>query len=301
MGLIIGNDFVSIAGFINGFTGTTNQTWARDITVPNSPWRRQDDVPLNVSVTHAPLVKVGSKVYMCGGYLGGHPGPHIPFCFMYDHSVPPGTNAQWTTLPNLPNNGYAGGGMVHDTNRNALYFAGGGQRLNPGSVHPVDSNRAFKLSLSSATPTWVEITPIPYVANHLSSVTQVYDGKEFHFFGGGQLGEFEAKQNLPNLYEFIASNETWVARTFMPGGRGHTTSSTRPIGCGFITAGGSVNSATTKKNRTNTVLYYDIPTDSWTYIGNLSVAIATPLVDVHADGYMYYVNNKGSARRRIAV
>ena len=89
----------------------------------------------------------------------------------------------------------------------------------------------------------------------------------------------------------------------MPSGRGHATASTRPIGCGFIVAGGSVNGVTTKKNRTTDILYYDIPSDMWTSIGHLSVRFphATPLVDVHANGYMYYINRKGSNRRRIAV
>jgi hypothetical protein len=241
---------------------------------------------------------------MCGGYLGAHPGPHVAYCFIYDHSIPPGSGRQWTRFTDLPNNGYAGGGMIYDTLQNALYFAGGGQRLKAGSIHPVDSDRAFKYSLQNPSAGWVEIARIPYKANHLSSVTQTYLGNERHYFVGGQLGEYETNQNLPDVYEFIASNETWVSRTFMPFARGHVTASTRPIGCGFIVAGGSVNSITNKKNRTTNILYYDIPSDTWTSIGDLSIKTphATPLVDIHPQsGYMYYINNKGSNRRPIAA
>ena len=303
MGLLVGNDFVSFSGFIDRFDATTNITYARDITTAGSPWRRMDDMPLEVSVTHAPTVLVGMKVYMCGGYWGGHPGPHAAYCFIYDHSIPPGSGLQWTRFADLPNNGYAGGGMIYDALQDALYFAGGGQRLTPGNPHPVDSDRAFKYSLQNPSAGWVEIAPIPYKANHLSSVTQTYLGKQRHFFVGGQKGEYEAQQNLAELYEFIASNETWAARTFMPFGRGHATSSTRPIGCGFFIAGGAVNSITTKKNRTTNILYYDIPTDNWTSIGDLYLGAphATPRVDIHNDGYIYYVGNKRSNRRRIAA
>ena len=301
MGLLVGNDFVVFGGFIDSFSGTTNQTFARDITIANSLWRRMDDIPLAVAMTHAPTVRIGTKVYMCGGYLGGHPGPHAPYCFAYDHSIPPGNGLQWTRLADLPNNGYAGGGMIYDTIRDTLYFAGGGQRLTAGSLHPIDSDRTFKFSLQNPTAGWVDIASIPYKANHLSSVTQTYLGKERHYFVGGQKGEYEVTQNQADLYEFIASNETWVRRAFMPFGRGHTTASTRPIGCGFIVAGGSVNGVTTKKNRTSSILYYDIPSDVWTGIGDLSGQFATPSVDIDANGYMYYITSRGSTRRQIEL
>jgi hypothetical protein len=301
MGLILGNDFLSFGGFINDFANTTNQTYARDITVTNSLWRRMDDMPLIISFTHAPLVRVGTKVYMCGGYIGGHPGPHSAFCFVYDHAIPPGTGQQWTRFADLPNNGYAGSGMIYDTLRNTLYYAGGGQRLQPGNPHPVDFNRTFKYSLQNPSAGWVETTPIPYAANHISSVTLTYLGQERHYFVGGQKGENEAKQNLVNMYEFIASDESWAMRTFMPFGRSHTTSSTRPIGCGFFMAGGSVNSATTAKNRTASIIYYNIPTDSWTLVGDISAARATPQIDMHSNGYMYYVGSTSTERRRFAA
>jgi N-acetylneuraminic acid mutarotase len=303
MGLIVGNDFVTFGGFIENFSATTNLTYAKDITVPNSPWRKMDDMPLAIPSTHAPTVRIGTKVYICGGYAGGHPGPHSANCLVYDHSIPPGNGLQWTRFADLPNNGYAGGGMVYDTIRDALYYAGGGQRLVAGNPHPVDSNRTFKYSLNNPTAGWVEIAPIPYKANHLSSVTQTYLGKERHYFVGGQVGEYEVKQNLADLYEFIAHNESWVKRTLMPFARGHATASTRPFGCGFIIAGGSVNSLTTKRERIRDIHYYDIPSDTWTFIGNLSINIPqpTPLVDIHANGYMYYINGRNSNRRRIAA
>jgi hypothetical protein len=301
IGLIIDNDMFRTSGFINNFANTTNQTYARDITVANSPWRRMDDMPLPITITHAPAVRIGMKVYMCGGYRGGHPGPHVPYCQIYDHSILPGTGRQWSRFADLPMGGFAGGGMIYDTNRNALYFAGGGQRLTPGSPHPIDYNFTWKYSFDNTTAGWVVSTPVPYKANHISSLTLTYLGQERHYFVGGQVGENESKQNLPNMYEFIASNETWIQRRIMPLPRSHTTISTRPIGCGFILAGGSVNSVTAQRKRTSNIIYYDIPTDNWTFIGDLPDALPTPLVDIHNNGYMYFITSKGTSRRRLSV
>jgi hypothetical protein len=302
-GLMVGNDIVIMAGFIDDFASVTNQTYARDMTVPGSTWRRMDDMPLAIGVTHAATLRIGSKVYLCGGYYGGHPGPHIPYCFTYNHGIAPGSGLQWTRFADLPNGGTAGAGMIYDSLRNALYYAGGGQRLTPGSIHPIDSNATWKYSFDNPAVGWVPSTPVPYRANHLSSVThRDYSGVERHFFAGGQRQEYESQGNLADNFEFIAATETWVRRKSMTLARGHATASTRAIGCGFILAGGSVNSATTAKNRTSDISYYDIPTDTWTSIGNLSHNLATPVVDIHPNGYMYFIGGSlRSLRRRISA
>jgi N-acetylneuraminic acid mutarotase len=302
--LIIGNDMVIFSGFVNYFANATNQTYARDVTDSSSMWRRMDDMPMASGVTHAATVAIGTKVYLCGGYIGGHPGPHVPYCFVYDHSVSPGRQKQWTRFANLPNGGSAGGGMIYDSALNALFFSGGGQRREVGNPHPVDINNTWKFQLKNPSLGWVASTPIPYVANHLSYVTHM-DGRgvERHFFLGGQVGEYECCTNFALNYEFIARTETWIRRASMPIPRGHATSSTRAIGCGFITAGGAINSANTTKVRTDDISYYDVPTDTWTVgIGTLPRATVTPIVDIHSNGYMYFVTGlPNQSRRQISV
>lgn len=243
-------------------------------------------------ITHAALSRVGTKVYLCGGYLGGHPGPHVSDCFVYDHSIPPGSQQQWSRFASLPNGGSAGGGMIYDTARNTLFYAGGGQRRIIGSPHPVDIDNTWKIRLSDPRSGWVASTPFPYLANHLSYVTHRDSrGSERHFFLGGQVGEIECCANFGLNFEFIASSETWVRRASIPIPRGHASSSTRAVGCGFVVAGGSTNSETSFKNRTNDISYYDIPTNTWTStIGLLPASIATPIVDIHSNGYMYFVS-----------
>lgn len=295
---------VVISGFTNYFANATNQTFARDVTNNGSSWRRMDDMPMDSGVTHAATLAIGTKVYLCGGYMGGHPGPHVPFCFIYDHSVPPGQQKQWSKLTNLPNGGSAGGGMIYDSASNTLFFSGGGQRRVAGNPHPVDINNTWKYQLSKPGLGWVTSTPLPYLANHLSYVTHTDDrGTERHFFMGGQVGENECCSNFASNFEFIASTESWVERASMPIARGHTTSSTRAIGCGFITAGGSIDSGTTMKARTDDISYYDIPSNTWTMgIGTIPKATATPIVDIHSNGYMYFVTGlPNQSRRRISV
>jgi hypothetical protein len=302
-GLIIGDDMIIIAGFTDYYTTVTNHTYAREITDNDSLWRRMDDMPMELGITHTALAHKGSKAYICGGYMGPHPGPHVPYCFVYDHAVEPGSGQQWTRFQDLPNNGTGGAGMVYNTARNALFYAGGGQRLIPGDTHPVDRNDAWKYMLDNPTAGWVATTPIPYFANHLSAVTHTDSmGRERHFFAGGQSQEFEAQGNSQDNFEFVAASETWVRRKNMTIARSHSTASTRAFGCGFIMAGGSTNSANTTKNRTNDVSYYDIPTDTWTSIGILNYSIATPVVDIHPNGYMHFVaGTTRSQRRRISA
>jgi hypothetical protein len=301
-GTLIGNDLLHIMGFINGYSDATTKVYARDVTVFNSPWRRMDDVPtLTTGITHAATVLVGTKVYLCGGYLGPHPGQHVPHCFVYDHSIAPGSGQQWSLFPQLPNNGTAGAGMIYDSTQNALFYAGGGQRINPGDVHPVDLNNTWKYSFNNPSLGWQESTPIPYKANHMSYVTHAAGGQERHFFFGGQEAEIERYGNFADNFEFFAENETWIRRASMPLARGHATSSVRQIGCGFIVAGGSLNRFSPKPasgyNRTNDVSYYDIPTNNWTSIGKLPTNGATPIVVIHPNGYMYYTNDKLSSRQ----
>lgn len=280
-----------------------NQTYAKDVTKPDSPWRRMDDVPLPVGITHTPTALIfGKKVVMCGGYLGGVPGPHVANCFIYDHNSAPGSN-QWYRLPVLPDGGSAGAGMIYDSATRTIFYAGGSIRPILGNRFSVDINATWKYTFAPGKNKWVASTPIPFKSNHMSSVTyrDAATKKERHFFLGGQIGENEHTGNVPDMYEFIVSTEQWVRRASMPMGRGHTMASTRPIGCGFFIASGSVNTATAVKNRTSDISYYDIPTDKWTSIGNVMYGMVTPIIAVDRTGYMHHIDtNARSFRRRIA-
>ena len=78
-GLRIGKDLVVISGFTKTFIGNlSRQVYAYDTTqnpLWSSKWRTMDDIPSIIPSTHAGFVLVNdTDLYLCGGYIGGHPG-----------------------------------------------------------------------------------------------------------------------------------------------------------------------------------------------------------------------------------
>jgi N-acetylneuraminic acid mutarotase len=304
-GLMIGNDLIVFGGFYNFFTATYTQTYARDITKNNTMWRRMEDLPRPIGITHTPSIAVDQKVYMCGGYEGASPGPHIAYCFVYDHAKLPGTG-QWTRIRSVPRNGTGGAGMIYDRPTNSLYYVGGAQRPIPGSrLYSVDYNNVWKYKIDDAASGWRKSTSVPYFGNHITYITaKDGNGIDRYYFLGGQKGEDERLGNLADVFEFIPQTETWIRRASMPFGRGHASASARAIGCGFIVAGGAINTGSSVglKIQTADVSYYDIPTNKWTSIGNLAYAMVTPVVAIDSTGYMHFVDTrKNGYRRRISL
>ena len=296
---MIGSDLVIISGFKNGWNYVTKETYALDTSDPNAQWRRMDDLPASDGVTHSAFAVVGQKLYMCGGYLGGNPGPDIPDCFVYDHSVQPGTSGQWSTFQPLPE-GRGGGGMIYDTNSNALLYAAGADRQK-GTQVTFDPPTTWMYSFDNKSAGWVQKQDIPYVGNHISYVTAYDDnGKERHYFVGGQLSGDEFNSNLADHVEWDAENEQWIKRQSMPFPRGHSASSTRAIGCGYITIAGAKN----RWAKTSDVSYYDIPSDSWKKIGDLPEALNTPVCDI-SNGWLYcesgHPHSRFSYKRQLTV
>jgi Galactose oxidase, central domain len=117
---------------------------------------------------------------------------------------------------------------------------------------------------------------------------------------GGQLGENEQKGNTKNNYEWIAANDTWVARQSMALSRGHAASSTKAIGCGFLVIGGTTN----EQGMTGDISFYDIPSNSWTSIGSLPAVVNTAVCET-GGGYLYcetgWADGHFSLRRKIVL
>lgn len=301
-GAMIGDDFFIVSGFSQEWSLTTRKAYALNVNDPDAVWRRMDDIPVpeGVGITHAATAVVGTKFYMCGGYLGGNPGPETASCFVYDHSVEAGTTGQWSQLLDLPE-GRAGGGMVYDRYCNALFFAGGAQRPEEGLKYAIDYPDTWMLDLAHVESGWEAKPNATLVTNHVSHVTAKDSfGRERHYWAGGQRGEYEANANSNELYEWDALNELWINRAPMLLARGHATESTRAFGCGFIVAGGSTN----EYGKISDISYYHIPTNTWTSIGNLPKAINTPVCDIN-DGFLYCetgrLKNKYSYRIQIAL
>jgi hypothetical protein len=268
---------------------TTTQVWAKDATIKFGSWRQMDDLPTPTGegVSHTAYVVVGTKYYMCGGYLGTSPGPNIPYCFVYDHIAPAGQQwAESADFPDLPrtaenvphtNDGTGGGGMIYDTESNHLVYAGGAVRDDANGYGTHDVMDAWKIDLGNLAAGWKNVTNIPHTANHISFVTAKDDmGVEHHFFLGGQDNGDEGNGNHKEVYEYIVPTDTWFRHPDMPYTRGHSGASTDAYGCGFIISGGTTN----EFGRTTDILYYHIPSQTWTSIGNLPSEENTPVCSI---------------------
>lgn len=175
--------------------------------------------------------------------------------------------------------------MVYSPERNALIFAGGAERPVPGNPNAEDYQHAWMYEFGKANLGWQELTDIPFLANHMSYVTtKDASGKSRLYFVAGQVGENEKSGNVKDNYEFDVASETWIQRKDMPFTRGHASSSTNGVPCGYIIAGGSTN----EMGKTADIHYYDIGSDSWTKIGELPGSVNTPVCDIDFEGGMYW-------------
>lgn len=285
-------DLIIFSGFSTGFGKLTRKVYAYDTTSPNSltnktKWREMQDIPIDQGLTHGAFALntnlKNNVVYICGGYIGRHPGPATNICLQYNVTAP--NSSQWSYLPSLPFN-RSGAGMIYDAVSNSLLFTTGSSRPDSKNlIHTIDHNETWKLNLSNIKAGWILKTPIPYSANHVGSVTVNYKGiKERHYILGGQKSEDEKNSNLDNVYEWDNISEKWIQRKSMLFPRGHFSSSTVPYKqCGFIIAAGAIN----KFKKTNDVSYYNIETDTWYSIGTLPAGLNTPVCDIGADNYFY--------------
>lgn len=273
---MLGNSFfIVVAGFTWGFRSVTRKVFALDTSKPWKTWQRLDKVP--VAITHSALAVVNDTlIAICGGYVGGAPGPHTDDCFVLDPFLRRGQ--QWSRIAKLPDGGRAGGGMIYDSLLNALVFAAGAQRPERNQRTAIDFNTTWMYSFDNPDAGWVVKAPIPFRGNHLSSVTAVdASGHERHYFAGGQKEEDEANGNSADHYEYDAVQNVWIPRQFLPIPRGHASSSTRATGTcgGYIVAAGCTNG----DQKIADVSYYDIARDAWTSIGNLTRTMNTPVCD----------------------
>lgn len=95
--------------------------------------------------------------------MGGHPGPEIDTCLVYDYS----TN-DWYFFEPLPA-GRAGGGMVYSSVSDALIFAAGATRPIAGDADAVDFQNTWMYEFQNPEAGWVPMDDLPFPSNHMSS------------------------------------------------------------------------------------------------------------------------------------
>jgi len=277
---MIGKDFVITSGYFEGYTQATSETWAIDTSDPAATWRRMDDIPIELGVTHAATVIVGYKMYVIGGYLSGNwgtdgVGQEVADVVVYNHAAPAGQ--QWSRLPDLPQ-GRAGGGAFYDAKANALLFSAGCIRPFEKNRYAEDQDDTWAFYFNNPGAGWVRKADSLIYANHLQYTTAIDSkGKPRHFIMGGQLGQDEHDGNIGEMYEYSFEANQWYARADMPIPRSHASSSTRAYGCGFLIISGTTNAG----QRVSDISYYDPEADKWTSIGEVPTGLNTPVCDIN--------------------
>jgi hypothetical protein len=266
------HNLVLVSGYENNGGQTTAEVYALNV-MTGTTWDRMDHLPVSNGINHGAVAVNDNLLYMCGGYIGSS-GPDTDLCLIYNHTAAPGQGKQWSNLPPLPE-GRAGGGLIYDKHRRSLVFASGTRKDDPQ-----DYNTVWLYSLDNPSDGWVQKADLPFVANHMSSVTVIdpQAGTERHFFLGGFAGHSPIFDNV----EWDAAQEIWIRRQSMPMTRAEASYSTLAFGCGFIIAGGE----TVEHGITCDISYYDLPTDTWTSLGELPHAIAAPVCGI-SGGYLY--------------
>jgi Kelch motif len=260
-----------------------------------------DPIPITGGLTHAAYVMVGSKMYVCGGYIGASQSKTSSQCFQYTHTNAAGT--QWTNLPNIPGP-RAGSSMWYNTGRNSLIVATGSTRHNVGDPDTVvDAFDVWELMLDNTSVGWTSRANMPVRANRVGFTTIMYQGIERHYVMGGQIGVKEFNDNLDYLYEYNPNENKWTPQKSMPYPRSHFMSSTIPYKtCGFIIVGGAVQLG----GKTRDISYYSIASNNWTKIGDLPSARNTPVCGI-AGEYLYCQGGIGDSfstfswRRKISL
>ena len=253
---------------------------------------------------------------MCGGYQGGHPGPHIADCLAYNHAATLGS--RWTVLPSLPS-GRAGGAMIHDELHNVLIFSGGAERPKAGSPYAEDYRHTWALSLDNIASGWVAKQDLPFLSNHMAFASvKDAQGRQHHMFIGGQVGENEKDGNVDENWEYIAPTDTWVEKANIPFTRGHASSSTRPYGCGFFQIAGTTNGfsnlpgwGSQSPGTIEDISFYDFTTNQWMPFGQLTnpvknpVCVVAPSPDSQGKTWLYcetgWAGGRFSRRREIEL
>jgi len=231
---VIGNELLIVSGFVNSWAEVTKAVYKLDTTDPNAQWEQQDDIISQLGISHAGFAAVGQLFYICGGYMGPNPGPSVDGCFVFDNTVSPGGENQWSTLPSLPDT-RGGGGLLYIEEANSLLWAGGSTREG-WSVTDYGTSWLLDLdNLGQPGAGWIQTATKPFASNHLAFTTAKDGlGKKRYYVMGGQLKGDEGSSELNDLVEFVYNPngvDEWIYRADMPIPRGHASSSTKAYGC----------------------------------------------------------------------
>src|SRR5438105_569066 len=156
-------------------------------------WRERSHGP--EGLTHQGVAALNGKIYMVGGFAGGH--HTLPSAGVYSYD--PATD-KWQTLAPLPSpmggiSLAAEGGMIHVV---------GGRYMGEEGTLPIH------LVYNPGNNSWKQAAPLPASRDH--AAVFVVDGK-IHLIGG-RTGEATQNAALHDIYD--PSTDKWISAAPMP-------------------------------------------------------------------------------------
>ena len=305
-----------------GYGKATAKNYALAVMNPNAKWHNMDDLPVKQGITHGAFVVIGKKLYMCGGYVGkflfdfallnclcAHQG----YALGLKQATIPDLTSRYVPYMIRQNLQLAVNGATSRNSPKAVLVAGWfttriamrcfSQQVQNGHrqetlMPSTTSTHGCTVSAALEQDEWKNKTsPLPcqpHEFHHRQAMTKR------HYFLAGQIGENESTGNIKDNYEWDAMNKMWIRRKSMPFTRGHTASSTRAIGGGFIIAAGLTNES---GKTSHTMLSLVLPTLG-RRSGIFQLDINTPVCDIDG-GYFYceggWANGADSYRIKIEV
>lgn len=226
-----------------GFHGRELDATPRvDIFDPaTATWSRGADMP--VAVTHRIPVRVGTDVWLAGGFVGRSPGPSTDEVWRYDTVAD-----DWTAGPPLPEP--RAGGVAGLLGRRLHYVGGYLEDRN------TEAGDHWALDLDDAGG-WNRRAPIPLPTGHTAGV--VLDGRLYVV--GGALGHDPIQIETDRVYSYDPESDAWSRHADLPFSRSHTEGSTLVAEGRILVVGG--RSVAYRDGFIPDVTMYDPALDVW--------------------------------------
>lgn len=231
----------------------------------DNSWRQRADLPSAIS--HMNTVLDGRTVWFAGGFKDGYKGYAIAEVWNYDID-----GDTYTAAPSLPEP-RAGGGLALVGRQ--LHFIGGLQE-----DRDTDAADHWVLDLdelSKGKAEWKSAAPMPEARNQFSTVT--FGGKIYVM--GGMFHHDSGQDDQPRVDIYDPQTESWRRGADLPAGHSHAEGSTFVHGSRIFILGGMGRIA--KRRWIDDKILALSPNDPWQALGNLPMALSSPVAAVIDD------------------
>lgn len=267
-------------GLVNGHVIVTGGTdWSKDkttkywlkntVVLKNGKWIDGPDLPKPLA--YAMYGCDDKSIYVAGGTSDGKSGSNEVYMLSSINK-----NAEWKTLPNLPEAVIFGAGVVF----NDKFY------VTCGSVNDQSINNMWSLDLNHIENGWNECKSVPGAGRVLPAF--VACGKYLYLVGG--LKEFSPLEPLNDLYRYCPDKDEWERLKDLPL-KGYAWV-TQPIDDNYLLLTGRADGIVH-----NGIWIIDLENSSMNEVGHLVIPAATaPLVKV-TDEYFWLIGGEPDSNK----